>query len=693
MIFLKLLWMGATALVGGEFLKFFKDTAEGAARDEPAPDGAVPPDERETNVALAPASQPSDEQQITDNDRAIALTGGALALAAGGAFFNPWLRLLSWPLLVAALYPAVRHEVRQFRSGRPARYQVLELVQAVSELAMGYIGLTAGGWLVYTSGQHLLLSTRREVKRQLASALHEVPESVWLVRDGVEVQIPLERVVAGDLIAVRAGEPIPVDGHIVEGAIGVDQRALTGESRLKELSVGDPVRAATLVLSGHAIVCTECTGGETVAARVEALIAGSTSYEQQLQARVSRITDRSVRPTLLIAGYGYWTRGPMGLLGGFWTNALDIAWLSSPLAMRMTCQAAATVGLFVKDGRSLELIQSVDTVVFDKTGTLTLDQFDVGAVHRFDWTVSEIEALRLAAALEGRQSHPIARAIVAAAQRDPRALPEVEACIHEIGYGVRGVIAGRSIALGSRRMMASEAVVMPQGPELEAITVAAERAGHSLIFLAIDRVLVCAIELAPQIRPEAFALVQQLRSLGLTIMMITGDDDGPAQALAAHVGIPHVFSRTLPADKGLIIERLQAQGRRVCFVGDGINDAIALKRATVSVSIQGASAVAVESAQILVRHDALDRLPLLFEIGRRYLRDQRAIEAASKISTAINVTGFLLAGFGLPLVVGIYLTGFGVSLAVASAPRFRRYLPEGEPPMLQPTEDGDTTPR
>jgi len=673
MIVLGLLWAAATAVVGKEFLAFFKDTAEkpeadpGLTEHEPSSSGGTEAAVPSTTVFL----QPSDEQQITAADRAIALSGGALVLATAGSLFNPWLRLLSWPVLIAALYPTLHIEARKAWAERRIRFQALEVGQSIIELATGLLGLTASGWLVFSSGQRLLLSTRREARSQLASAMSATTEPVWLVRDGVEVQIPLERVVAGDLLAVRAGDSIPVDGHIVDGAIGVDQRALTGESMLKELGIGAPVRAATLVLSGHAIIHTECTGSETVAARVEALIAGSTSYEQQLQARVARLTDRSVRPTLLLAAYGLLTRGPVGVVGGLWSNALDIAWLSSPLSMRTTCQAAARLGILVKDGRSLELLGSIDTVIFDKTGTLTLDQFDIHAVHRVESSMSEIDIVRLAAALEGHQPHPIARAIVEAAGRDPRPLPTVEQCLHEIGYGVRGVVDDHSLVLGSRRMMASEGVMAPA--EIVELARVAELNGHSLIYLAIDGHLAGAVELAPRVRPEAFALVQDLRRRGLDVMMLSGDEDGPAQMLAACLGIQRCFSRTLPEDKGLIIDRLQAEGRRICFVGDGINDAIALHRATVSISIHGASAAAVDSAQILVREDALDRIPALFAIGAHYAADQRGIEGASKLSTAINVTGFLFAGFNLGALVGIYFAGFGVSLAIASMPRVRRY--------------------
>lgn len=684
MIVLGLIWVAATTLVGKEFLEFFKDSAA-------PPDGDPGPTPQEPMSAAATAEaaltgdsrQPSDEQQVVAVDRAIALSGGALVLAAAGSVFTPWLRLMSLPVLVAALYPTARIEVRKAWAERRVRFQALEVGHTVIELAMGLLGLSASGWLVFSTGQRILLSTRREARSEFASAMSATTASVWLVRDGVEVEIPLERAVAGDLLVVRAGDSIPIDGHIVEGAIGVDQRALTGESTLRELGIGAPVRSATLVLSGHAIIHTERTGSDTVAARVEALIAGSTSYEQQLQARVTRLTDRSVRPTLLLAGYGLLTRGPVGVVGGLWSNALDIAWLSSPLSMRTTCQAAARLGILIKDGRSLELLGSVDTVIFDKTGTLTLDQFDIHAVHRIEPSMSEIDILRLAAALEGHQPHPIARAIVAAAGRDPRPLPAVEHCLHEIGYGVRGVVDDRPVALGSRRMMASEGITaLPETAEFAEL---AELAGRSLIYLAIDGRLAGAVELAPSVRPEALELVQGLQRRGLDVMMLSGDEDGPARLLAASLGIPRCYSRTLPEEKGLIIDALQAEGRRVLFVGDGINDAIALHRATVSISIRGASAVAVDSAQILVQEDALARIPALFAIGAHYTADQRKIEGAAKLSTAVNVTGFLLAGFNLGAVVGIYLAGFGASLAIASMPRIRGYSQATTTPALADT--------
>ncbi|HEX4423649.1 MAG TPA: HAD-IC family P-type ATPase [Kofleriaceae bacterium] len=659
MFLLKLLVLGAAAVTGREYWSFFRAELRGdprTAEPEPAP-----------TPTPQPQPQPTDlEDEKSASDDTLALTAGAAAMFGAGALIHPGFRVFGFPLLFAGMLPAAVQAWRGLRSEGRLRYVGLEVIQSVAEIVAGFSGLTILGWTIFTGGQRLMLATRRGTRQELLGAFAQAADHVWLIRDGVEVQIPLGQVRRGDLLAIRAGDTVPVDGCIAEGAIGVDQRALTGESRMQELGVGDPVLAVSVVLSGEAILRAERTGDETLAARVEVLLTNTESYEQALIDRISRSTERSVRPTLAIAGYGLLTRGPIGILGGLWTNALDMAWLTAPFSMLNTMRAASQLGILVKDGRSLEQLTTIDTVVFDKTGTLTLNKYEVCAVHTRPG-LDRDEVLGIAAGVEGRMQHPIASAIVEAARDSSRAIPPIDEIMHELGYGLRGILGGEPVLLGSRRLMDRHSIELPE-PLADA-----EQHGHSLVYLALGGRYAGAIELTPRLRPEAEAVVARLRERGLEVMVLTGDDEAPTRALAAKLGITRYFARVLPEGKADVLATLQAEGRRVCFVGDGINDALAMHRANVSVSVGDASTLALESSQIVLRSNSLESLEILLQIGERFAWDQRVVLGSSLLTTAINTIGFMFARASLGSLISVYLLGFGASLVTASLPRVRRY--------------------
>jgi Cu2+-exporting ATPase len=672
MLILGLVWMGAAFLSGREVVVFLREQGpDGAPSPEPAPTPDDTPDEaRASDIrTLREPSTQSEEEELRSSNRTLGLAAGGAVAAGFGALVHPALPLLGVPLLIAGIVPAARRAWRESRAKKQLSYAGLEIVQAVSELALGQVFLTAGGWLLYAGGKRLLIATRRDARDALIASVTHAAMGAWVERDGVEVLTPLDQIQIGDRVVVRGGDQILVDGRVVQGVLGVDQRALTGESGLAELTTGDAAHAGTTVLSGEAVLVAERTGRETVMARVEALLASATSYEQQLTTRVTRVTERSVRPTLALAAFGLLTRGPIGIIGGFWTNSLDMAWMSAPYSMLNTIRAANRSGILIKDGRSLELVSKVDTVIFDKTGTLTLDRLTVAAV-RSTGAFTEDDLLRLAAAIEQYQSHPIARAIVDATRHDPRPLPPTEGRRLEIGHGVRGRAGGHELLIGSVRMFALEGLEVPAWlGELEG---AAAVRGHSTIYVAVDGRCAGAVELAPQIRAEARAVVDRLRARGLAVMILSGDDEGPTRALAEALGVERFVARALPEAKMAAIEALKSEGHVVCFVGDGINDVLAMHHANVSVSVAGAASLAMESAQVVLG-SGLDGLVALFEIGADFSADQRLIMNSALATTTVSAAGFIVAGFGLPALVGIYSLGVGISVFSAMRPGFRDY--------------------
>ncbi len=681
MLLHKLIWMGAAYLASREVVRFLQqelspaqlppggstDAGEGEEEVEP-----MPLDEDETLVLSISEEcvDQEEEDELRVSNHTLAFTTAGLVAATLGWLVHPRLPFLSIPLLIVGIVPPARRAYRQSREAGRLTYSGLEILQATAELAVGQVLLTAAGWLLYSGGKRVLYATRRRARAELVASVTEGESGAWVLCEGVEVLREIEAIEVGDWVVIRSGDVVPVDGKIVEGVVGVDQRALTGEAALCELAEGDLVHAATSVLSGEAIVSAERTGRETVMARVEALLASASSYEQQLTERVTSVTERSVRPTLALAGFGLVTRGPVGVVAGLWTNSLDMVWMSAPQSMFNSIRAAARSGILIKDGRSLELLPRVDTVVFDKTGTLTYDDLEVVSV----WVGAgrdELTILRLAAAIEQFQNHPIARAIVAAALRDPRPLPNTEGRRTVIGYGVLGRAGGHDLVIGSLRLFRAEGIDLPA--ELDGVLEDAAGVGNTTVHIAIDGEFAGCVVLTSKLRPDASALIESLRARGLHVMILSGDEEAPTRALAEFLGIDRYIARALPEAKAQVIAELQEEGRVVCFVGDGINDALAMHRANVSVSLAGSSMMALESAQIILSGGELGQLVSLLQLGEDFRSDQRLLMGSALSVNAINAFGFIFAGFSIATLVGFYGVGISVSVVTSVLPHFRSY--------------------
>ncbi|ETW93825.1 MAG: hypothetical protein ETSY1_37555 [Candidatus Entotheonella factor] len=284
----------------------------------------------------------------------------------------------------------------------------------------------------------------------------------------------------------------------------------------------------------------------------------------------------------------------------------------APLSLLNYLKIAAEHHMIVKDGRVLELLHEVDTIVFDKTGTLTHEQPYVMDIHVCgSYTATEL--LRFAAAAESRQSHPIANAIRQEAERCQLALPPLDDAAYEVGYGLKVAIGGQVIRVGSERFMAKEGIDV--SPGLMAAQEHCHSHGYVLVYVAIDGTMGGAIELHPTIRPEVKEMIAALRQRQLDLYIVSGDHEQPTRQLAQELGIESYVAQTLPEQKAELIAQLQDEGKSVCFIGDGINDAIALKTAHVSVSLNGASTVALDTAQVLFTDGTLNPLLNLFELA------------------------------------------------------------------------------
>lgn len=597
-------------------------------------------------------------------DTMLVASAAGTGLAVAGIVVNPVLSLAALPLVVGPIVPLGQYAIGDYREKGRIGFSGLAVLTSTVVLLSGKLMVLGIGNLAFFGGKRLQLMTRAKAQDTLIDAMGQWVETVRVVRDGVELEVMLDEVEAGDLLVVTPGKPIPADGEVIEGILAIDQRQFTGESRLTERMPGDPVLAGSMLVGGRGVIRAVSAGSETVAARLQQLINQTESYEQTFTLRSHEMVDRTFLPTVALGALGLAAFGPLGAIRAMWSNSFDVIWLSSPAAMLSLLSAASTGGIFVKDGRSLDQLETIDTIVFDKTGTLTLDSFLVGGIHPAgDLSVHRI--LAVAAAAELGHEHPIARAVLDTARAegiDPASL-NVTAPEFEAGLGLRVEVDGQKVLLGSQRLMGHEGIAMPDAAA--ELTVTAGNRGHTVIHLACDERYAGAIELVPEVRPEAREVIAKLKARGLDLMILTGDDEEPTRRLAGTLGIDTWFSRTMPEDKDARIEALVAEGRKVCFIGDGVNDALAMRRAHVSISMTGASTVAIDSAQIILRDGSLQRLDAVFEMGQRHSRAQNNLVIAGAGATTLAATGAFFAGLPLIGVVAISSIGMATGLAVA----------------------------
>jgi len=591
--------------------------------------------------------------------------------------------LTAWPLfpvvVAIGLYncrPGIEEAWRVAVEER--RFSLLHLTQAYfmwpwfgGYYLVGTVGIIFGN----LCGKFQLL-TQTVTRHSLTHLLGEQPSKVWVVMDGVEIEIPFEQLQLGDILVLTAGQAVPVDGVVVQGTATVDQHRLTGESLPVEKSPGDPMLAATLVLGGRIQVRVEKTGAETAAARIGDVLNRTVESQEIRIADQFKSVESTRWPMLGGAVLGWLVGGPKKAVGMLGCNFLLAQIPLRFFTLLNGLGAGAERGILVKDGRALERLPTVDTVVFDKTGTLTLDQQQVTRIHCCG-SQTEAEVLAFAAAAEQRQAHPIAQAILAAAAERQLPLPPLDEAHYELGYGLTAQIQGQRVRVGSERFLALENLTLPDG--LRQAQDAAHGLGHALVFVAVGDAVAGAVELAATLRPDAKATVDWLRQQGLALYILSGDQDAPTRALAAELGMTGYFANTLPEQKAERVKALQAQGKQVCFIGDGINDAIALRQAEVSVSLRGATTVATDAAQVVLMDDHLAQLRLLWELALGF---ERVVATNARLATRLSVAasvGVLVLPFEFWFVQTLGITQAVSGIRISQRPLLDT-KPEANPP-------------
>lgn len=597
-----------------------------------------------------------------------------LGLMVGGFVLQPWLLVPAVAIDVYLLRHAYLDLPRALFVERQINASVLFVVLDAIALTAGlfvthsYLLLYALIVLIVLTTRIFRLATEDHARHNLVTIFGLRQQTVWMVQEGVEVEVPLTQVQAGDVVAVHAGEAIPVDGEIREGMALIDQHLLTGEAQPVEKEPGDPVFATTLVLRGKLRIAVAKAGDQTVAAQIVHILNQTTDYRTTLVSKTQTVADQIALPMLCAGAVAFPLVGIPGTLAVLNSGtALFYMNLLGHLGVLNFLNRAAQRGILVKDGRALERLTAVDTVVFDKTGTLTLEQPTVVAIHLCTSEYDEAAVLTYAAAAEQRQTHPVAQAILHAAAARKLELPTIDQASYKIGYGIEIGMDNVSVRVGSARFMELHLIHLPA--HLQASLLQAEQLGHSLVLVAIDEQVVGAIELQPTLRPEAKSVIAALRQRGIkTCHIISGDQAAPTQRLAEILGMDSYSAQTLPGQKAEIVKQMQAEGKVVCYVGDGINDAIALKAADVSVSLRGASSVAVDAAQIVLMSQTLDQLTEIFELSADFNHYMKTCFSISLAPGLVTIFGAFFLHFGLAISVALNQLGLWTGVAHSLSP-------------------------
>ena len=597
------------------------------------------------------------------------VTVTSLGIGVAGRLFWPPLAIWSLAGILYVALPWFKTAFDELRHDRVISIDTLSVITISICLFKEYYVLTLFSTLLYVGSKKLLIKIKDDSQKSIIDVFRLHPRTVWLLKSGVEVEMPFEQLEVGDIVVVHTGETIPIDGTIREGMASIDQHVLTGEAQLVEKGPSEAVFASTVVLAGQIYIEVEKTGEETTVAQIGQILNQTASYQTNLQLRAKTMTDKTVLPTLIVGAFCLPVVGAVTTAALLNTHFGYRMLVTAPIGILTFLHIMSQHGILVKDGRTLDFLTQIDTVVFDKTGTLTQQQPYVRQIYSYDHDHAN-DVLAVAAAAEYKQSHPIALAIIQEAERRQVEIPILEEAEYKVGYGLTVTIDEQLIRVGSIRFMKHEGITIPPAA-LEHID-SAHAQGHSLVMVARQNKLIGAIELLPTIRPEAPEIIQQLRKLGITSMyIISGDQEAPTRKLAHDLGIDHYYAETLPQNKAEIIEELQRAGKTVCYVGDGINDAIALKKAHISISLSGASTAATDTAQIILMDESLSQLPRLFELAHEFDANLKTSFSAILSCSLLTLGGVCFLNFGLLSTILLKNVGLVIALTNSMLPRLK----------------------
>ncbi|WP_104107051.1 heavy metal translocating P-type ATPase [Nocardioides sp. 616] len=539
-------------------------------------------------------------------------------------------------------------------AGEPGLTHPFELTVARGDGSMNiYLEAAAGVTTFLLAGRWFEKRAKRRSGDALRALLELGARDVALLRDGVETRVPVEQLAVGDQFVVRPGEKIATDGEVVSGTSAVDASMVSGESVPVEVAPGSSVVGACVNVGGRLVVRATRVGGDTQLAQMARLVEDAQSGKAEVQRLADRISGVFVPLVLLLsaATLGFWLGAGGGTTAAF-TAAVAVLIVACPCALGLATPTAllvgtgrgAQLGILIKGPETLESTRRVDTVVLDKTGTVTTGEMSLVSVVAADGE-SSAQVQALAAAVEAGSEHPIARAIVAATPGHPEAVDHASVP----GLGAEAVAEGHSVVVGRPALLAERS--QPLGADLRQAIEEAEATGGTAVAVGWDGAARGVLVVSDTVKPSSAQAVQAFRRLGLRPLLVTGDNEGAARAIAAQVGIDEVVAGVLPAEKVEVIKRLQREGRVVAMVGDGVNDAPALAQADLGLAMGAGTDVAIEASDLtLVRDDLMAAVDAV-RLSRRTLT---TIKGNLFWAFAYNVAALPLAAAGLlnPMLAG-----------------------------------------
>lgn len=563
-------------------------------------------------------------------------------------------------------------------AGTPGMTHPFELTIAPSDGAANiYLEVGAGVTLFILAGRYFEKRSKRQAGAALRALLEMGAKEVSLLRDGVETKIPVEQLAAGQEFVVRPGEKIATDGVVVAGTSAVDASMLTGESVPVEVAAGDAVAGASVNAGGRLVVRATRVGADTQLAQMARLV----EEAQTGKAAVQRLADRisgvfvPIVITLAVATLGAWLGAGFPTSAAF-TAAVAVLVIACPCALGLATPTAllvgtgrgAQLGILIKGPEVLESTRTIDTVVLDKTGTVTTGRMTLTEVVT-EPGQDRRESLRLAGALEAASEHPIAQAVARAAADETGPLPTPEDFTNLEGRGVQGVIDGHAVVVGRPSLLADWSQHL--SPALLQAKARAESEGKTVVAVGWDGQARALLVVADTVKPTSDMAVRELQAMGLTPVLLTGDNEAAARHIAAQVGIEQVIAEVLPQDKAAVVSRLQSEGKTVAMVGDGVNDAPALAQADLGLAMGTGTDVAIEASDITLVRGDLRSAGDAIRLSRATLR---TIKTNLFWAFAYNVAALPLAALGLlnPMLAGAAMA-FSSVFVVGNSLRLRTF--------------------
>ncbi|MFC9174078.1 MULTISPECIES: cation-translocating P-type ATPase [unclassified Streptomyces] len=542
-----------------------------------------------------------------------------------------------------------------------------------------YLEAAAGVTAFILAGRWFEARSKRKAGAALRALMELGAKEVTVLRDGREVTVPAAELQVGDRFVVRPGEKIATDGRVVEGSSAVDASMLTGESVPVEVAAGDSVTGATINAGGRLVVEATRIGSDTQLARMARLVEDAQNGKAAAQRLADRISAVFVPIVIALAlgTLGFWLASGAGLTAAF-TAAVAVLIIACPCALGLATPTAlmvgtgrgAQLGILIKGPEVLETTRRVDTVVLDKTGTVTTGKMTLLTAHTAEGT-NENDVLRLAGAVEHSSEHPIAQAVAAGAvdRLDGATLPTPEDFTNIPGLGVQGVVEGHAVLVGREQLLTEWEIRLPDA--LARAKGEAERAGRTAVTVAWDGEARAVLEVADAVKGTSAEAVRRLRALGLTPILLTGDNRAVAEAVAAEVGIDKVYAEVMPEDKVDVVKRLQAEGRSVAMVGDGVNDAAALAQADLGLAMGTGTDAAIEAGDLTLVRGDLRAAADAIRLARRTLS---TIRTNLFWAFAYNVAALPLAAAGLlsPMIAGAAMA-FSSVFVVGNSQRLRGF--------------------